>query len=88
MTKAKDIVKKVEVSNVGNTKPPQWDGKKGDSYLMWKIKYTAHMVILGLDDALNPDFKRELPTKEKDTFDLTSNEGKNWANAEKRTRRQ
>jgi hypothetical protein len=28
---------------------------------MWKIKYTAHMVMLGLDDALNPDFERELP---------------------------
>jgi hypothetical protein len=64
-TKAKDIVKKVEVSNVGNTKPPQWDGKKGDSYLMWKIKYTAHMVMLGLDDALNPDFKEELQQKRK-----------------------
>jgi hypothetical protein len=34
MMKAKDIVKKFEVSNVGNFKPPQWDGKKGDSYLM------------------------------------------------------
>ncbi len=78
MTKAKDIVKKVEVSNVGNTKSPQWDGKKGDSYFMCKIKYTAHMVMLGLDDALNPDVERELPTKEKDIFDLTSDEGKNW----------
>ncbi len=87
MTKAKDIVKKVEVSNVGNTKPPQWEGKKGDSCLMWKIKYTAHMVMLGLDDVLNPDFKRELPTKEKDTFDLTSNEGKNWANAAKKNKK-
>ncbi len=57
MTKAKDIVKKVEVLNVGNTKPLQWDRKKGDSYLMWKIKYMAHMVMLGLDDALDPDFK-------------------------------
>ena len=72
MTKVKDIVKKVEVSNVGNTKPPQWDWKKGDSYLIWKIKYSAHMVMLGLDDALDPNFKEELPTKEKDTFDLTA----------------
>jgi hypothetical protein len=67
MTKAKDIVKKIEVSNVGNTKPPQSDGQKGDSYLMWKIKYTAHMVMLGLDDALNPDFERELPTNSHST---------------------
>jgi hypothetical protein len=28
MTKAKDIVEKVEVSNVENSKSPQWDGKK------------------------------------------------------------
>jgi hypothetical protein len=34
MTKAKEIVEKVKVLNVGNSKPPQWDGKKGDSYLM------------------------------------------------------
>ncbi len=68
MTKAKDIVKKVEVSNVGNTKPPQWDGQKGDCYLMWKIKYTTHMVMLGLDDALNPDFERELPTNSQSTL--------------------
>ncbi len=54
---------------------------------MLKIKYTAHMVMLGLDDALNPDFKRELPTKEKDTFNLTSNEGKNWANVVKKNKK-
>jgi hypothetical protein len=34
MTKAKDIAKKVEVSNFGNSKPTQWDGKKGGSYVM------------------------------------------------------
>jgi hypothetical protein len=87
MTKAKDIVKKVEVSNVGNTKPPRWDRKKGYSYLMWKIKYTAHMVMLGLDDALDPDFEEELPTKEKDAFNLTFDEGKNWANAVKKNKK-
>jgi hypothetical protein len=48
----------------------------------------AHMVMLGLDDALNPDFEEELPTKEKDTFDLSSDEGKNWANVVKKSRRQ
>jgi hypothetical protein len=69
-----------------NTKPPHWDGKKGDNYLMWKIKYTAHMLMLGLDDALNLDFKKELPAKEKDTFDLTSGKGKNWANAVKKNK--
>ncbi len=87
MTKVKDIVEKVEVLNVGNTKPPQWDRKKGDSYFMWKIKYTAHMVMLGLDDDLDPDCEEELPTKEKDTFDLTSDEGKNWANRLKKNKK-
>ena len=67
MAKAKDTVEKVEVSNVGNTKPPQWDGQKGDSYLMWQIKYTAHMVMLGLDNALNPDIERELLTNSQST---------------------
>ncbi len=54
---------------------------------MWTIKYTTHMVMLGLDDALNPDFERELPMKEKDTFNLTSNEGKNWANTVKKSKK-
>jgi hypothetical protein len=52
---------------VGNTKPPQWDGQKGESYLMWTIKYMAHMVMLGLDDALNPDLERELPMNSQST---------------------
>jgi hypothetical protein len=82
MAKAKDTVEKVEVSNVGNTKPPQWEGQKGDSYLMWKIKYTAHMVILGLDDALNPDFEREFPTNSQSTLGTRLNAlvkmGSNW----------
>ncbi len=68
MIKAKNIAKKVEVLNVGNTKPPQWDGQKGNIYLMWKIKYMAHMVMLGLDDALNPDFERELPMNSQSTL--------------------
>ncbi len=47
--KAKEVVKEVELSNVGNVKPLQWDGKKGDSYLMWKIKFLAHATMLGLE---------------------------------------
>jgi hypothetical protein len=50
MAKEKEIVKKVEVSN--NLRPPQCDGKKDNSYLMWKIKYQAHMMMLGLEEAL------------------------------------
>ncbi len=87
MTKAKDIVKKVKVSNVGNSEPPQWDGQKGDSYLMWKIKFSAHLAMLELKDCLMPEFASELPAKEKDTFDLTSYKGKNWANAVRKNKK-
>jgi hypothetical protein len=60
MTKAtKEIVKKVDVLNVGNTKPPQWDGKKASRYLMWKVKFNAHMTMIGLKDALMLDFATE-----------------------------
>jgi hypothetical protein len=47
---------------------------------MWKIKFSAHLTMLGLKDCLTPEFANELPAKEKDTLDLTSNEGKIWAN--------
>jgi hypothetical protein len=87
MTKAKDIVKKFKVSNVGNSKPPQWDGKKGNSYLMWKIMFSAHLIMLGFKDCLMPEFASELPAKEKDTFDLTSNKEKHWANAVRKNKK-
>jgi hypothetical protein len=78
MTKAKEIVKKVEVSNVRNSRPPQWDGKKGDSYLMWKVKFMAHLTIFGLKEYLMPDFDSELPSKEKADLDLTSGVVQAW----------
>jgi hypothetical protein len=87
MMKAKDIVDKVKVSNVGNSKPPQWDGKKGNSYLMWKIKFSAHLTMLGLEDCLTLEFASELPEKENDTFDLTSDKGKNWANTVRKNKK-
>ncbi len=87
ITKAKDIVKKVEVSNVGNSKPPQWDGKKGNKYLMWKIKFAAHLTMLGLEDCLTPEFASELLSKEKDTFNLTSDKEKNWTNTVKKNKK-
>jgi hypothetical protein len=34
-----------------------------------------------------PEFASELPSKKKDTFDLTSNKGKNWANAVKKNKK-
>ncbi len=87
MTKAKDIVENVKVSNVGNSKPPQWDEKKGDSYLMWKIKFSAHLTMLGLEDCLTLEFLSELPAKEKDKLDLTSNKGKNWENTVRKNKK-
>jgi hypothetical protein len=61
--------------------------KKGDSYLMWKIKYSAHSTMLGLKDCLTPEFASELPAKEKDTFDLTPGKGKNRANAVRKNKK-
>jgi hypothetical protein len=87
MTKAKDIVKKVKVLNVGNSKPPQWYGKKGDRYLMWKIKFVAHLTMLGLKDCLTPEFASELPSKKKDTFNLTFKKEKNWENTVKKNKK-
>jgi hypothetical protein len=87
MTTAKDIVEKFELSNVGNSKPPQGNGKKGNSHLLWKIKFSAHLTMLGLKDCLTPEFVNELLAKEKDTFDLTSNKGTNCANAVRKNKK-
>ncbi len=51
---------------------------------MWKIKYQAHMVMLGLEEALTPDFASKLPTKEKEAFDITTEQGQKWANTVKK----
>jgi hypothetical protein len=87
MTKAKEIVEKVEVSNVGKIKHPQWDGKKGNSYLMWKIKFNAHVTMVGLEECFTLEFASELPPKEKEAFDLTTDKGKNWANTVKKNKK-
>ncbi len=85
--KAKEVVEKVELSNVGNTKPPQWDGKKGNSYLMWKIKFLAHATMLGLEECFTLEFEDELPEKEKDAFDFDTLEGKAHAAAVKKIKK-
>jgi hypothetical protein len=87
MTKAKEIVKKVEVLVLGNSKPPQWDGKKCNSYLMWKIKFNAHVTMLGLKECFTPEFASELPPKGKEAFNLTTDEGKNSANTVKKNKK-
>jgi hypothetical protein len=45
------------------------------------------LTMLGLEDCLTPEFATEFPEKEKDTFDLTSNEGKNWANTVRKSKK-
>ncbi len=87
MTKAKEIVENIEVLNVGNSKPPQWDGKKGNSYLMWKIKFNAHVTMLGLKECFTPEFASELPPKEKEAFNLTTDKGNNWTYAVKKNKK-
>jgi hypothetical protein len=54
---------------------------------MWKIKFSAHLTMLGLKNCLTPDFASEIPSKEKDTFYLTSNKGKNLANAVRKNKK-
>ncbi len=85
--KAKEVVEKVELSNVGNTKPPQWDGKKGNSYLMWKIKFLAHATMLGLKECFTSKFEDELPEKKKDAFDFDTSEGRAHAAAVKKNKK-
>jgi hypothetical protein len=60
------VAEKIEVLSSNNSTPPlQFNGKKGDSYLMWNMKFKADMVMKGLYDAFQQEFKAELPIKEK-----------------------
>jgi hypothetical protein len=54
---------------------------------MWKIKFSAYLTMLGLIDCCTPEFASALPAKGKDTFYLTSNKGKNWANAVRKNKK-
>ncbi len=38
----------IKVSNSNNSKPPQFNGKKGDNYIIWKMKFEADQVMKGL----------------------------------------
>jgi hypothetical protein len=84
---ASAAVEKIEVSNSSNSKPPQFNGKKGDSYVMWKMKFETDMVMKGLFRAFQPEFETELPTKEKMTFDLTDNREKKQHDAVKKNQK-
>jgi hypothetical protein len=51
-------VEKLESSS----KPPQFDGKKGDKYLIWKMKFEADQTMKGLFEAFKPEFESKLPS--------------------------
>jgi hypothetical protein len=54
---------------------------------MWKIKYQAHILMLGLEEALTQDFASELPAKEKEVFNVTTEQGQKWTNAVKKNKK-
>jgi hypothetical protein len=54
-------VEKIEVSSSSSLKPPQFDGKKGDKYLVWKRKFEADQMMKGLFEAFQPEFESKLP---------------------------
>ena len=83
MALATTVAEKIEVSSSNNLKPPQFNGKKGDSYLMWKMKFEADLVMKGLYDAFQPEFESELPAKEKMALDLTDDAEKKQHDAVK-----
>jgi hypothetical protein len=59
----------VKVSNSNNFKPPQFNGKKRDNYIIWKMKFEADQVTKGLYKAFQPDFEQELPSDKKAKLD-------------------
>ena len=61
---------KIEVSNSTNSKPPQFNGKKGDAWTMWRMKYEADQGMKGFLEALQPKLASELPMTEEAELDL------------------
>ena len=62
--------KKIEVSNSTNSKPPQFNGKKGDAWTMWRMKYEADQGMKGFLEALQPKLASKLPMTEEAELDL------------------
>jgi hypothetical protein len=73
------VAEKIEVLSSNNLKPPQFSGKKGECFLMWKMKFEADMVMKGLYDAFQSKFKAELPTQK--NFDLMDETEKKYHDA-------
>ncbi len=66
----KETVEKIEVASASNSKPPQFGGKKGGKYLMWKMKFKADQTMKGLFEAFQPEFENKNPANEKAVPDL------------------
>jgi hypothetical protein len=45
--------------------------RKGDKYLMWKMKFEANQAMKGLFEAFQPEFESKLPSKEKAVLNLS-----------------
>jgi hypothetical protein len=52
--KENTITEKIEVLSLNNSKPPQFNGKKGGKYLMWKMRFEADQTMKGLYEHSNP----------------------------------
>ena len=80
---ALERAKETTLERSSTSKPPQFNGKKGDKNIMWKMKSEADQVMKGLFDAFHSDFEKELPSKEKANFDLSSEEQRRQQDAVK-----
>ncbi len=63
-----------------------WKERQQSSHVEDPVQ-CSYLTVLGLKDCLTPEFASELPAKEKGTFDLTSQEKKNWANAVRKNKK-
>jgi hypothetical protein len=79
--KENGITEKKEISSSNNSKPPQFYGKKGDKYLMWKIRFEVDQTMKGLYKAFQPNLESKLPSKKKETLDLEDKGQKKQHNA-------
>jgi hypothetical protein len=77
----------VKVLNSNNLKPPQFNGKKGDNYIIWKMKFEVDQVMKGLYKAFQPNFEHELPSDKKTKLDLTDKAKKKQHKADKKNQK-
>ena len=61
----KETVEKIEVASASNSKPPQFNGKKGDKYLMWKMKFEADQTTKDSLKCFNLNLRTNFQQKKK-----------------------